>query len=151
MTTTTTEFRSGTAELYRIRPEQAPLTGVPTEWGAWQDEPWVIATPAPAQGALAGEYVVRFQCRPQGAPFATRLNAIVGEAVIQRQLDYQLCPTSGVLQLQGFGRMRGADRVEVRLDPGSPTQVASFAPLGADLTVRPDLSQSRDKARSLRP
>ena len=47
--------------------------------------------------------------------------------------------------------MRGADSVEVRLDPGSPTSPGSFAPLSAALSVRPDLSQSRDQARSLRP
>jgi hypothetical protein len=89
-------------------------------------------------------------CRPIEGVVAARLRAEIGGMTPQRNLDFEKCPPSGQMRLDGFGRMREAEGVQILLEPGGGGTPTEFTVQQAELTLRPDLSVARDFSGRLR-
>lgn len=145
------ELNIGNADLYRIEREGLALEGWPSDAAALRSGALDLSAPAPSDQPLVVDFEAQVSCAPAGAAIAARLLAQVGPAQPQRASDYELCPPSGTMRLQGFGRMRGTERIVLRIEPGAALPLARFAPGSVRVTARPDIATARDFSKRLRP
>jgi hypothetical protein len=145
------ESREAQVDLYRI--ERAPLVleGAPKDRSTLSHQVLDLSAAAPYDTPLWARFSATLACAPTSGAIAARLLSQVGLAKPQRALDYQLCPSSGTLRVQGEGRMRQTERVILRLEPGGAPVRAQFALHGVEVVVRKDLTTMRDLSRRLRP